>query len=94
MRRFPMQIKEVRFGMADLDASEAFYRDVLDLPVRRTSTQLVIRAGWAEVVLSEGDVSAGAQHLAFTIPRNRLREAKDRLAGGAELLSADGEDEF
>ena len=89
-----MKILEVRFGTADVAAAEVFYGRVLGLPVHRASNRLVVRAGTTDLVLTGSVVSPGAQHLAFTIPRNLFDSAKTWLKERVDLLQAADGDEF
>lgn len=92
-----MRLLDVRIPTADLAALRSFYGETLGLPVvAEGAGSFTVRAGTTRLTFAEG-VGAGAtppQHVAFTIPRNRLAGAKGWLARRAALLTQDGADEF
>ncbi|MFJ3959053.1 VOC family protein [Arthrobacter sp. NPDC090010] len=90
-----MQITSVTFDTTDITRAEAFYGELLGLPVQRRDGELAIRIGGSRLLLREGPVGPGAQHLAFRIPRRQLGEAKAWISERTPLLRAtDGSDEF
>ncbi|MFK3669353.1 VOC family protein [Leifsonia aquatica] len=89
-----MRILEVAFGCSDLDIAEEFYGSLLGMRTVRARSSLTVEAGWTTIVLTAGRIQHGAQHLAFTIPRNRFRDAKTWLTDRVPLLRTDDGDEF
>jgi len=90
-----MRIISVAFNTSDLRRAEAFYGELLGLPVHHREGELVVRIGSSALVLREGPPGPGRQHLAWTIPRRQLTSAKQWLASRVTLLrDADGLDEF
>lgn len=91
-----MRIVSVTFETADLVRAEEFYGGVLGLPTNRADGMLAVRAGASLVVLREGALGPGRQHLAFTIPRLMFDSAKRWTAEQRVplLRDAEGRDDF
>ena len=89
-----MLIREVRIGCSDPEAADEFYGGLLGLSTARANESVRVTAGWTKLTLTRAEVIPGAQHLAFTIPRNRFAEAKDWLTDRLTLLRTDEADEF
>lgn len=89
-----MHIKSLRLPSEDLRAVAQYFREVLQLPVQEAGPIVTVDAGSTRLEFVPGPAPAGANHLAFTIPCNRLAEAQQWLGARAELLSLDGEDHF
>ncbi len=89
-----MQIRTVQLGFVDIDIADEFYGALLGLRTSRVDGTLCVSVGWTEMVLTPATVQPGIHHIAFTIPRNRLAEAKRWLAGRLTLLRTDEGDEF
>lgn len=73
-----------------------FYRDVLALPVIRSEKDsFTVQAGWSELTFQEtGDQAAEAYcyHFAFTIPENKLEEAKKWIEALVPIGTEAGQD--
>ena len=89
-----MHIKTVKLPSGDLQANAEYYGGVLELPVHVTDAMVTVDAGSTRIHFEGGEAPAGAHHLAFTIPRNHLAEAKRWLSARTELLVLDGQDQF
>jgi catechol 2,3-dioxygenase-like lactoylglutathione lyase family enzyme len=88
------QVVETAVYVDDLDRAEAFYRDVLELPVlgKEAGRHIFFRVGAASVLLAfiaettlRGDVlpahgARGPGHFALGIPASSLEWWKERLA--------------
>lgn len=77
-----MRLHQLRLPTPDPDASVAFYRDVLQLPVSGTR----VGVGWSEIELVATDNPVGSVHLAFNLPHARFDAAIAWLAPSAALL--------
>ncbi len=90
-----MRIASIALETPDLARAAAFYGRTLGLPVEFGSESLAVRVGWTRLLLREGTLGSGRHHLAFTIPRRMLAEAKSWLTGRVELLRGQADqDEF
>src|SRR5690625_2318230 len=90
-----MRIRHVSTQVRDLASATRFYGDVLQLPLRRGSEEIVVPVGESALTLREEPGSAVCDHLAFDIPPGQLERAASWLrARGVELLTRDGSDEF
>lgn len=90
-----MHITRLELLSADLEAQKDFYANVLELPVRRDSTILEVRAGTTELLFTESPEFDGAYHFAFNIPENQFGSAKAWISSRVALLRDDqGNDEF
>jgi catechol 2,3-dioxygenase-like lactoylglutathione lyase family enzyme len=86
-----MKVSYVHLGVSDLDQSERFYRDMLDLPTQRRADRIEIR--WPDflLVLRENPPSArGKFHFGFRVESpaevdawaERLQSSGVRIIGG------------
>jgi len=91
-----MNIMRLELLAADLQAQRDFYTDVLDVPVKLTSSGLEVKAGRTDLLFTQAppDVE-GAYHFAFNIPENQFRSSKEWLSSRIPLLRDEsGTDEF
>jgi catechol-2,3-dioxygenase len=90
-----MNITGLELLSADLEAQKDFYANILELPIRRDSTILEVRAGATELLFTESPEFDGAYHFAFNIPENQFGSAKAWISSRVALLRDDqGNDEF
>jgi catechol-2,3-dioxygenase len=93
-----MRIKELHLYTRDLHAQRAFYTRTLGLPlVAETTTSFTIQAGETLLVFERTRQTAPIYHIAFTIPANKIIEAKAWLESqtpSVPLLSQGGQDTF
>ena len=90
-----MNITRLELLSADLEAQKDFYANILELPVRRDSTILEVRAGTTELLFTESPEFDGAYHFAFNIPENQFGSSKAWISSRVALLRDDqGNDEF
>jgi catechol 2,3-dioxygenase-like lactoylglutathione lyase family enzyme len=90
-----MDITRLELLSADLDAQRDFYANVLELPVRRDSTILEVKAGRTELLFTEAPEFDGAYHFAFNIPENQFDLAKTWISRRIPLLrDENGKEEF
>lgn len=90
-----MNITRLELLSADLEAQKDFYANVLDLPVRRDSFILEVKAGKTVMLFTESPEFDGAYHFAFNIPENQLDSAKRWIESRVPLLrDENGKDEF
>jgi len=89
-----MRITGIELLATDLDEVARFYGDILELPLSRETGTVTLTIGWSTVVFRLGAARPGAIHIAFSIPRNQLGEAKRWLATRVPILSAGGTDEL
>src|SRR6266540_1434104 len=91
-----MNITKLEFLTVDLGAQKHFYENILELPVKLTSSNLEVKAGQTELIftLAPADFD-GAYHFAFNIPENQFRLAKEWIANRIPLLrDENSKDEF
>jgi catechol-2,3-dioxygenase len=90
-----MNITRLELLSADLEAQKDFYANILELPVRRDSTILEVKAGKTELLFTEAPEFDGAYHFAFNIPQNQFASAKTWISSRLSLLREEnGNDEF
>ncbi|HEY3473690.1 MAG TPA: hypothetical protein VGK56_03720 [Anaerolineales bacterium] len=90
-----MNITRLELLSADLEAQKDFYANILELPVRRDSTILEVRAGKTELLFTEAPEFDGAYHFAFNIPENQFNLAKTWISSRVPLLRDEsGRDAF
>lgn len=90
-----MNITRLELLSADLEAQKDFYANVLELPVRRDSSILEVKAGQTELFFTESPKFDGAYHFAFNIPENQFDSAKIWISSRVLLLRDEaGKDEF
>jgi catechol 2,3-dioxygenase-like lactoylglutathione lyase family enzyme len=90
-----MNITRLELLSADLEAQKDFYANILELPVRRDSTILEVKAGRSELFFTEAPEFDGGYHFAFNIPENQFHSAKTWIASRVPLLKEEnGKDEF
>jgi catechol 2,3-dioxygenase-like lactoylglutathione lyase family enzyme len=77
-----MRITRLTLPSTDVEASLAFYRDVLQL--RTTGT--TVHVGWTDIDIVPSPVDTGSVHLAFNIPHHRFEAACAWLRQRALLL--------
>ena len=92
-----MRIDGVRIPARDLTILRPFYSQALGLPlVSDGADAFAVQIGPTRLTFArvDGADDPGAQHFAFTIPRNQLAAGKAWLAGRAALLTLGADDEF
>jgi hypothetical protein len=92
-----MNIKRLELLTANLNIQKDFYENILELPVKLTSSNLEVKAGQTELIFTQApaDDFDGAYHFAFNIPENRFQAAKAWISGRNPLLrDENGKDEF
>jgi len=96
-----LRITHLNLGVSDLEETERFYRDALELPVERRGPDLCVRWDGLTVVFTENPPSArGKFHIGFRVESasevdawaKRLRGRNVRVIG--EPISQDGERRF
>lgn len=87
-----MRIEHLTLPVSDLAAVEAYFRDVLQLPVDGGRVQV----GWSALQLvPAGELPVGGVHLAFNVPHNRFTEATAWLdARATRQRNAEGKEHF
>ena len=81
-----MQMKSLRLNTANAPALQAFYTDILGLPVVATSAQeFTLQVGATEFTFVQTG-EAPIYHFAFNIPENQFAEAKAWLAERVPLV--------
>lgn len=81
-----MEILAATLPAVDADVLEAFYRDALELGVRRDGAALVIEAGASSLVFVPADEQPAPAHIAFDVPGDRFDQAVAWAAERVELL--------
>ncbi len=91
-----MNIVRLELLAADLWAQKDFYADVLELPVKLTSSGLEVKAGKTDILFTQAPPDFdGAYHFAFNIPENQFHAAKEWISSRVPLLcDASGNAEF
>jgi hypothetical protein len=91
-----MKITRLELLTVNLPAQQEFYAKILELSTKLTPSGLEIQAGKTELLLTQAAPDFdGAYHLAFNIPENQFRAAKEWISSRAPLLRDEtGKDEF
>jgi hypothetical protein len=91
-----MNITKLELPTIDLGAQKHFYENILELPVKLTSSNLEVKAGTTELIFIQPSTHFdGAYHFAFNIPENQFPAAKKWISERIALLRDEtGKDEF
>jgi catechol-2,3-dioxygenase len=93
-----MRITELHLYTQDLPAQYSFYTATLGLPlVTETAASFTVQAGATRLLFERREQEGLRYHFAFSIPSNKLADAKAWLLARTPpvpLLSLDGQDEF
>jgi len=91
-----MNIKRLELLTADLQVQNDFYENILELPVKLTSSNLEVKAGSSDLVFTQAPADFdGAYHFAFNIPENQFSVAKKWISERIHLLRDEsGQDEL
>jgi len=85
-----MQIKQVILQTSVLQELNAFYNELMELPVNsKNKNETIIRIGVTELVFKQADVADPFYHFAINIPSNKIEEAKTWLTSRVELIWMD-----
>jgi hypothetical protein len=86
-----MQIKTLRLQTSHLLPLYYFYKDLLELPVDKTSKHsITIIAGQSQLIFNEVNKTKNPfHHFAFNIPNNKFKEALQWMQSKVELLWLD-----
>lgn len=91
-----MIIEKLLLMTASAAAIQPFYSEVLGLPVIRSEQgSFTVQAGWSELTFREMDPQHAEKHyyhFAFTIPENRLPEAKKWIEALVPIGTEAGQD--
>ncbi len=91
-----MNILRLELLAGNVQAQREFYANVLEIPVKLTSSGLEVKAGKTDILFIQSAPDFdGAYHFAFNIPGNQFHAAKEWIASRVPLLcEASGNDEF
>jgi len=90
-----VRILELRLTARNLKRQRAFYTGVLGLRVvGESSTHVTVQAGVSRLRFEVAEREAGVYHLAFTVPANRLTQARGWLLAHTRLLTQGAQDRF
>jgi catechol 2,3-dioxygenase-like lactoylglutathione lyase family enzyme len=91
-----MNITKLELLTAGLQVQNDFYANILELPVKMTSSNLEVKAGSTDLVFTQAPADFdGAYHFAFNIPENRFDAAKEWISERIPLLhDENGQTEF
>lgn len=93
-----MRITELHLSTQDLHAQQLFYTRTLGLPlVTETGASFTIQAGATRLLFQRTEQEGFLYHFAFSIPSNKLVQAKEWLLARTppvSLLSLDGQEVF
>lgn len=81
-----MKIKSLVLETNDRKGLAAFYEKVLELPVAKTATELLITMGSTTIHFTQSIKQDPFYHFAITIPANKIEDAKEWLSKRVELL--------
>ncbi|WP_169084354.1 VOC family protein [Paenibacillus sp. PL91] len=91
-----MIIEKLVLVTANAASLQPFYRDILGFPVIRSEEgSFTVQAGWSELTFQETDDQSEGEHyyhFAFTIPENKLPEAKAWIEAMVPIGTEAGED--
>ncbi|GCE30124.1 hypothetical protein KDA_56080 [Dictyobacter alpinus] len=90
-----MHIQELHLQTKHLNEQKKFYTDVLGLPLlTETAASFTVQAGTTRLSFQESQQET-LYHIAFTIPTNKFKQAKDWISQRMPLLkNTAGEDEI
>lgn len=87
-----MEINEIRLLSNDLEATELFYNQILDIATDyKTEQEIMFSAGKSKIIFVKSEKSNPNYHLAFDIPTNKLNEAFESLKKKTSILPIAGE---
>jgi catechol-2,3-dioxygenase len=91
-----MNITKLELLTVDVGAQKHFYENILELPVKLTSSNLEVKAGRTELIFAQAPTHFdGAYHFAFNIPENQFQVAKKWISERIPLLHDEtGKNEF
>ena len=91
-----MNITRLELLASNLSLQGEFYENMLELPTKRSSAGLEVKAGKTNLVFIQAPTNFdGAYHFAFNIPENQFHAAKSWISGRIPLLHEEsGKDEF
>jgi hypothetical protein len=91
-----MNIRRLELLTLDLGAQKHFYENILELPVKLSSSNLEVKVGATELVFTQAANNFdGGYHFAFNIPENQFQAAKKWISERILLLGDEtGKDEF
>ncbi|GLU53944.1 VOC family protein [Dyadobacter frigoris] len=82
-----MKIKELHLLTNNLNKTEAFYNELLGIPIsKKTETELQFQIGNTALNFILSQVTEPVYHIAFEIPNNKLPEAFDWLSEKVSIL--------
>ena len=91
-----MNIIRLELLTLNLQAQRDFYANILEMPVKLTSSNLEVKAGQTELIFTQAPADFDrAYHFAFNIPENQFPAAKKWISERIPLLRDEtGKDEF
>jgi len=91
-----MNITRLELLTLNLQAQRDFYANILELPVKLTSSNLEVKAGQTELIFTQAPADFdGGYHFAFNIPENQFHSAKKWISERIPLLrDENGKAEF
>jgi hypothetical protein len=91
-----MNITRLELLASNLSLQGEFYENMLELPTKRSSAGLEVKAGKTNLVFIQAPTHFdGAYHFAFNIPENQFHAAKSWISGRIPLLHEEsGKEEF
>lgn len=82
-----MKLKAIHILTNDLTGTGSFYREVLGLPIVSDAPSVLrIKAGTTMLFFHRSEAAQPVYHLAFDIPNNRLKEAREQLEEKVRIL--------
>lgn len=82
-----MKIKELHLLTNNLDKTEEFYKEILDVTINeKTEKQLSFLIGTTQLIFILSQVPEPVYHIAFDIPNNKLEVAFDWLSEKVSVL--------
>lgn len=91
-----MNITSLELPTMDLKVQRDFYANILELPVKLTTSGLEVKAGKTDILFTQAEPDfEGAYHFAFNIPENQFRASKEWISSRVPLLCDESDkDEF
>ncbi len=84
-----MRIQQLVLETGHLDQLAVFYGTVLQLPVEKRNDQIAITTGSSTLVFNQTNEREPVYHFAFSIPANKIEEAREWLKEKVELIWID-----
>src|SRR5688500_16616085 len=85
-----MTIQKIELQTQDLETTEAFYHQILQLPIiEKSETSVSFAAGYSVITFQLNAEERSVYHFAFLIPENKIEEAYQWVSERTTVLPYD-----